>query len=109
MNLKGWRMIEMTVLVQLRPGKEAEFLQAIRSLNRKGETNPGAWNPSLYRAVEDACGFRLSWEWQTRDQMELYRRSDDCKVILGAVRVLGERSEIRFCHVLEKAAVLPGV
>lgn len=102
-------MIEMTILVQLRPGKEAEFLQAIRSLKRKEETKPGAWAPSMYRAVDDACSFRLSWEWQTRDQVELYRRSDDYKVILGAVRVLGEISEIRFSHVLEKAAILPGV
>ena len=99
-------MIEMTVLVKLRPGKEAEFLQAIRSLKRDGEIRGSARNPSMYRAVDDACGFRLCWEWQTREQMELYRSSDDFKVILGAVRVLGERSEIWFSHVLEKAVVL---
>lgn len=102
-------MIEMTVLVQLRPGKEEEFLQAIRSLTRDGEMRGSARKPSMYRAVDDACSFRLCWEWQTREQMELYRRSDDYKVIFGAVRVLGERSEIWFSHVLEKAAVLPGV
>ncbi len=99
-------MVEMTVVVKVRPEKEEEFLQAMRSLNSAREKQEGLRTPALYKAVDDQYSFKLTWQWETQVEMEKYTRTEQFRVLLGAVKVLGEKSKVWHSQVSEKKVVL---
>jgi len=105
-EVKGCRMVEMTVVVKVRPEKEEEFLQAMRSLTSARERREGPGAPVLYKAVDDQYNFKLTWEWETQVEMEKYTQTEQFRVLLGAVKVLGEKSEVWHSQVSGKEVVL---
>ena len=94
-DLKGWRMITMTVVVKVRPGKREEFLQAVRSLNNGPEKQQDLRKCTIYQEIDDPTDFSLIYEWETQEDCERYSSTEKFRVLLGALQVLCEKSEIR--------------
>jgi quinol monooxygenase YgiN len=91
---KGLHMITMTVAVKVKPEKREEFLQAMRSLNGGGEKQPGLRESTLYQEIDDQTGFSLIYEWETQKDLDRYLGAEKFRVLLGALKVLAEKSEM---------------
>ena len=92
----------MTVVVKVRPEKQEEFLQAVQSLNGGGEKQEGLREFTLYHQIDDPTGFSLIYEWEAQVDLERYLGTERFRVLLGALKVLGERSEIRYRHISKR-------
>ena len=97
-------MITMTVVAQVKSEKQEEFLQAIRSLHNNSEEEKGLKKTKLYQEMNDPYGFRLITEWENQKDLETYLRAERFRVLLGALEILCQESEIRYS---EKAETLP--
>jgi len=97
-------MITMTVIVQLKPHKQQEFLLAIDSLygTVNGGKEEGLKKTTLYQEVAEPTGFRLIVDWETQKDMEKYLRAEKFRVLLGALGVLCQESQIRYSDLPEK-------
>jgi len=95
-------MISMTVFVKVRPEKRQEFLLAVRSINSDLEIQEGPTKSNLHQATDDQTGFSLIYEWETQEDCERYLLAENFRVLLGALRVLCEKSEIRCSCLSEK-------
>jgi quinol monooxygenase YgiN len=94
-------MVTMTVIAKVKPEKQRELLQVIRSLDDDSEKNEGLKNPALYRKIDDQTCICLMYQWETRQDWEQYLGAEKLKVLLGALKVLCERSDIRYSHICE--------
>ena len=99
-------MISMTVFAKVRPEKRQEFLLAVRSINSDREIQEGLTKSTLYRETDDQTGFSLTYEWETQEDCERYLGAENFRVLLGALRVLCEKSEIRCSYLSEKLTKL---
>ena len=97
-------MITMTVIVQLKPHKQQEFLLAIDSLygNKDAGKEEGQKKTTLYQEVAEPTGFRLIVDWETQKDLEKYLRAEKFRVLLGALGVLCKESQIRYSDLPEK-------
>ena len=95
-------MVSLTIIAKVRPEKQEEFLQAMRFLNGDPEKNEGLRKSPLYQEVDDRSGFSLTYEWETQAGLERYLGTERFKVMLGALKVLCEKSEIMYREVSEK-------
>jgi len=69
-------------------------MQAMRSLNNGPEKQEGLRRFSFYQEIDDQTGFSLIYEWKTQEDCERYLDAEKFKVLLGALRVLCEKSEM---------------
>ena len=95
-------MIAMTVVVKVKPEKQEEFLQIIRFLNTDQEIQEGLRKSTLYQEIDDQTGFSLIYEWETQEDLDRYLDAEKFRVLLGALKVLGEKSEIRYRRISEE-------
>ncbi len=86
-------------MVKVKPEKREEFLQVLRSLN---ENQEGLKRSVLYQEIDDHTGFSLTHEWETQEDCNRYLVADKFRVLLGALKVLCEKSEIRWGSISEK-------
>jgi quinol monooxygenase YgiN len=89
-------MIIVTISLIVWPEKRQEFLQTIRSLNREIATFQGFKQSRLYQDLDHANSFTLVEEWETEKDLDNFIRSDRFSVLVGALRVLGEKAEIKY-------------
>lgn len=92
----------MTVIVKVRPEKQEEFLQAIGSLNSDREIQEGLRKSTLYQETGDKTGFSLIYEWDSQEHLDRYLGGEKFRVLLGALKVLGEKSEIGYRYICEE-------
>ena len=67
----------------------------MRSLNSDREIHEGLRKSTLYQEIDDQTGFSLIYEWETQEDCERYLGTEKFGVLLGAFKVLCEKSEIR--------------
>jgi quinol monooxygenase YgiN len=89
-------MITVLIVVKLRPEKQEEFLQTIHSLNGDSEKYKGLKKFTSSQEINDQNGFSLTYEWETQEDLDRFSDLEEFKVLLGALRVLCEKSEIRY-------------
>jgi len=100
-------MISMTFMLRVRRENREEFLQVMRSLRGDGERQTALSGvPTLYRDVDDEARFSLICEWETQERLEEYLRAEKFRVLLGAVKVLCDKSEIKYSRTLENSPKL---
>jgi quinol monooxygenase YgiN len=92
-------MITMIVVVKVKPEKREEFLQALRSLNGEQE---GLKKFTLYQEIDEHTGLSLTYEWEAQEDCDRYLVAEKFRVLLGAFKVLCEKSEIRCGNISEK-------
>lgn len=95
-------MITMTVFVKVKPEKQEEFLQAMCSFKKDQGIQEGLRKSILFKETDDQNGYSLIYEWETQEDCERYLGAEKFRVLLGALKVLCENSEIRCGHISEK-------
>jgi quinol monooxygenase YgiN len=91
-------MITMTFAVKVSPEKQKEFLQAVYSLDTRRKNEKGLRGSVLKQERDDQTSFTLRYTWETREEMDRYVKGNQYRLLLGALQVLGEKTEIRFDH-----------
>ncbi len=91
-------MVAMTVTLKVSPEKREEFLQTMRSLESDLENEKGLRKSSLCQEIDNG-GFRLIYEWETREDLDRYLGTEKSKVLYGALRTLCTKADIRYTPV----------
>lgn len=89
----------MTVAVMVSPAKQKEFLQTVRSLKGGVEKQEGLRKATSRQGADDETSFTLVYLWESQADLDRYLATENHRVLLGALRVLGEQSEIRYREV----------
>jgi hypothetical protein len=90
-NAKGGNMINMTITMKARPEKREELLQVVHFILDCEDRNP-----VRYEEIDDATAIRLTYEWNSREELERYFGTAKFMVLLGTLKVLCEKSEMTF-------------
>jgi quinol monooxygenase YgiN len=75
--------------------KRTEVMQTLLSMIEPTENERGCLSCHVFRDVEDKNGFDLIEEWETREDLEHYIRSDKFSVLLGTKSLLCEPPQIQ--------------
>jgi quinol monooxygenase YgiN len=85
-------MVKMTVF----PKKRTELLQTLETLkNSTRKANLGCVEYRFYQEGENENTLILILEWQTQEKLAAYQNSDQYKILMGAISLLCESSEMR--------------
>ncbi|MCJ7685996.1 MAG: antibiotic biosynthesis monooxygenase [Desulfobacteraceae bacterium] len=76
--------------------KRDEFLQTLHSLQSDLKKDQGLIKSALYQDVNDPERFHLINEWETEQDYDNYLRSENFSVLIGALKVLSEETEVRY-------------
>jgi quinol monooxygenase YgiN len=74
--------------------KRTEVMQTLLSMIEPTENERGCLKSYGFRDIEDKNGFGLIAEWETRDDLDHYIRSDRFSVLLGTKSLLCEAPQI---------------
>ena len=89
-------MNTITFTFEIFPEKHQEFIQTVRMVNEKIKQEKGLVKVTLFQDVDNSSRFNLLEEWETQDDLDYHTRSENFRVLLGALKVLSEHSEIRY-------------
>lgn len=84
-------MIKMTITMKARPEKREALLQAVHSALDGEERNSVG-----YEEIGDAAAFRLTYKWNSREELERFAGTEKFRILLEAIKVLCENSEMSF-------------
>ena len=82
--------ITMNALIE----KRTEVMQTLLSMIEPTENERGCLSFQAFRDIEDKHGFALIAEWETREDLDHYIRSDRFSVLLGTKSLLCEPPQI---------------
>jgi len=71
-------------------------MQTIRLLNKKIKHEKGLVKVNFFQDVDNSSRFNLIEEWETQDDLDSHTRSHNFRVLIGALKVLSEHSQIRY-------------
>jgi len=83
--------ITMNALIE----KQTEVMQTLLSMIEPTENERGCLNFHAFRDIEDKNGFDLISEWETREDLDHFIRSDRFSVLLGTKSLLCEAPQIQ--------------
>jgi quinol monooxygenase YgiN len=89
-------MIVVTVRVLVSPENRRELVQSVRSLLRNIQVQKGCLGSHLYCELGDEEALCLVEEWETREDLNNYFRSDHFAILFGAINLLKKSSGIEF-------------
>ena len=85
-------MVKMTAF----PRKRTELVQTLETLkNSTCKTDLGCIEYRFYQEGENENNIILILEWQAPEKLAAYQNSDQYKILMGAISLLCESSEIR--------------
>ncbi|HAM50299.1 MAG TPA: hypothetical protein DCP92_06245 [Nitrospiraceae bacterium] len=87
---------KLTVTLKVIQGKREELVQTLRSLQQNLEKEEGFSKCTFYEDASDSSKFNLIEEWDTQDHLDNYLKSDLFRVLIGALKVLSAKSEVRY-------------
>jgi quinol monooxygenase YgiN len=85
----------VTIEVKARSGKLQELDQTLQALLPTMRDEKGCRDCRVSRDGEDEEVFMFSSDWDSKDNFEGYIHSDNGRVLLGAVKLLGESARFR--------------
>ena len=87
-------MVGLELRIRIKPDKRSEFLQMREML--QGKVRPdGCIEQKIYEEVDGSNRFLWSERWQEKDPLDEYMKTDDFRMLLGAVDVLGELEDMK--------------
>ena len=89
-------MNAVTITVDINPESREEFVQTVRSVGENLKKEKGFRRSGLFQDVDNPNRFNLTEEWETQDDLDSHVRSDIFRVLMGALKVLGKQSEVRY-------------
>ena len=88
-------MVRMTVVAKVRSEKRAEFLDAMRSLQKDRLMEQGMRGSQVYEYREEPNRFLVIDEWGTDEDLQRYFRKEGFRILLGALRTLCAEAEVK--------------
>jgi len=85
----------VTIEVKAQAGKLQELDQTLQALLPTMRNEKGCRGCRVSRDVEDGEVFMLSSDWESKGCFEGYVHSDNGRVLLGAIKLLGESARFR--------------
>ena len=80
--------------IRIKPDKRMEFLQMREMLQGK-ERSPNCVDQKIYEEVDGSNSFLWTERWKSKSPLVKYMKSDDFRMLLGAVEVLGELEDMK--------------
>jgi quinol monooxygenase YgiN len=74
--------------------KTDELLDSLRMFSDQFRKDSGCLGYNIYRDCDTSLSYTVVGEWQTYLAMKQHFQTDNFKVLIGAVKVLGESSEL---------------
>ena len=90
----------MSIHMMVVPEKRMEFTQAVTSLVCSIRAEKGCRCCNFYQSVEDANELYFLGEWDSREGLVRHLRSEDFKVLLGAMHLLRKPHEMSLYEVV---------
>jgi quinol monooxygenase YgiN len=87
-------MVGLELRIRINPDKRTEFLQMREMLQRKSRPE-GCVDQKIYEEIDGSNRFLWSERWSEKSPLDEYMKSDDFRMLLGAVAVLGELEDQR--------------
>jgi len=94
-------MLVFLMKVRTHSDKREEFLQTIRLLGGGVENEDSRLSYEWYQAIDNSNSFILFERWANDHAMKSHHRAEQFRVLLGAVRTLGELVDVH-CFRLPK-------
>lgn len=88
--------IVSTARITICPENRKELCLTIASLLNLIRQEEGCWSYRFYGDADDQNAFVLIGEWETRDAWDHHLKSDNFAVLVGSLRLLGERADVDF-------------
>ncbi|SRR6266480_1918843 len=88
--------IVSTARIKVRPQNRNELCLTLTSLLDLIRQEEGCWSYRFYGEAEDKNAFVLIGEWETREAWNHHLRSDNFAVLLGSLKLLGNRADVEF-------------
>jgi len=85
----------MITIMNVLPEKQKEVLQTLLSLTQPPVEEKGCLRYGIYHDIEDENVFNLISEWETRQHLDHYMKSDSFRVLLGTKSLLYEPLKIQ--------------
>jgi len=95
--LEGEKSLSVFALLKMvtSPKKRTEFLQTLETLRYSTcQPDSGCIGYRFFQEGENENRVILILEWQTQEKLTAFRNSDQYKILLGAISLLCESSEI---------------
>ena len=93
---EDYQLNTIAITIEIVPEKREEFIQAIRLLNERVKEEKGLSGTDLFQDIDNPNRFNLIQNWKTQDNLDNYTRSENFKILMGALKLLAEHSEIRY-------------
>ena len=87
-------MVGLELRIRIRPEKRTEFLQMREMLQRKARPE-SCVDQKIYEEVDGSNRFLWSERWTGKGPLDRYMNSEDFRMLLGAVEVLGELEDMK--------------
>ena len=97
-----------TARITICPENRKELCLTIASLLNLIRQEEGCCSYRFYGEADDKNAFVLIGEWETRDAWDHHLKSDNFAVLVGSLRLLGERADVDF-KLLSHAAGIEAV
>jgi|LQYC01.1.fsa_nt_gi hypothetical protein len=86
-------MKSKTIIVKVRPEKREEFQQAILSLQKHRKDGNSRRIFIIIPDSEDQNVYHLTYMWKSKKESESYYKSEDFRILVGALKTLCVKSE----------------
>jgi quinol monooxygenase YgiN len=89
-------MILVTIKIDVRSTKQKELAQTLSALAVRVRQEAGCVSSAFYREVENENALCVLEEWATQPDLDTHLRSDNFRVLRGAVKLLNGPAEMWF-------------
>lgn len=89
-------MNTVSISLKIFQQKRKEFLQTVHTLQSDLRKDPGLIKSRLFQDKNDSERFQLINEWETYQDYDRYLRSEAFRVLIGALKVLSEETDVRY-------------
>lgn len=84
-----------SIEVKLSPTHQREFLQVVLKIIKEGRQEEGITSYNLQRDMENDYHYELNSEWQNKQSIEKYIKSQNFGALLGALKLLSLHFDIK--------------
>ena len=98
-------MIVVRIIMNALPEKQKEVMQTLLSMIEPTGKESGYLNYGIFCDIDDKNIFNLFSEWETRQHLDHYMRSDRFSVLLGTKSLLCEPLQIQIFTVSDAEGI----
>ena len=98
-------MIMVRTTINVLPEKHKEVLQTLLSLIETPGKETGWLSYGVFSDIEDENVFNLISEWETREHLNRFLKSDRFRVLLGTKSLLCEPLSVEFLKLIDSEGI----